>query len=111
MLTPMMPCDVRTSLQPLERRWLPAVVETHAVDDRPVLHQPEQPRLRIARLRPRRDRPDLDEAEAETEHLFRYFGILVEARGEPDGRGELETGDCRPQRRGKSVAAWRRASA
>ena len=46
--------------------------------------------LRIARLRPRRDRPDLDEAEAEPEHLLGHLGVLVEPRREPDRRREVE---------------------
>ena len=39
------------------------VVEAEPVDHRIVLRQPEQPRPRVARLRPRRRRTDLDKAE------------------------------------------------
>src|SRR4051794_16796094 len=60
--------------------WLTAVVEAHAVDDSPVFAQPEQPRTRIALLRPWSQRADLDKAEAEREHLLRHLGVLVEAR-------------------------------
>ena len=60
-----MPRPRRAAFSRSQRGGLPAIVEAHAVDHRPVLGQPEQPRLRIARLRPRGERADLDEAEAE----------------------------------------------
>ncbi len=80
-------------LQPTLGGLEPAVVEAHPVDHRPILGQPEQPRPRIPRLGPRGQGPDLDEAEAEAEHLRGHLGILVEARGEPDRIGEIEPGD------------------
>ena len=49
----------------------PAIVEAHAVDHRAVLGQAEQPRPRIARLRPRRQRADFHRAEAEPEKARR----------------------------------------
>ena len=42
-----------------------AIVEAHAIDDGLILHQPEQARLGIARLRARGEGADLDKAEAE----------------------------------------------
>ncbi len=75
------------------------VVEAHPVDHRPVLRQPEQPRLRISRLRPRSQRSDLDEAEAEAEHLAIDLAVLVEARGEADRVRKVDPGDLDRQHR------------
>ena len=60
------------------------VVEAQAVDDRAVLRQPEHARLRIARLRLRRHRADLDEAEAQREQRIDVRAVLVEAGGQAD---------------------------
>ena len=97
-------------LQPIERARLPAIVESHPVDDRAVLGEPEQPRLRIALLRARRDRSDLDESEAEAEHLLGDFRVFVEPGGETDGRWEFQASEGRSQRGredGRS-ALWRK---
>ena len=62
----------------------PAAVEPHAVDDRLILFEAEQPRFRIAGLRPRGDGADLDKPEPEASHRFGHSGIFVEAGGQPD---------------------------
>ena len=80
----------RRSLPGLPRREPPGdhlgavVVEAHPVDDRAVLRQPEQPRLRVARLGLARDRADLDVPEAERGQRVDADGVLVEARGEAE---------------------------
>jgi hypothetical protein len=53
----------RSAPQPIQRRLLPTIVEAQPVDHRPVLLEPEQPGLRIARLRQGRQRADLGKAE------------------------------------------------
>ncbi len=58
-----------------------------------ILGEPEQARLRVAGLRARGERADLDETEAEAEHLAEDLGILVESCGEADRIGEGESGD------------------
>src|SRR3546814_5423688 len=58
---------------------------------RSILDQPEQPRTRIALLRQRGQRADLDEAEAEVRHRVRDAGVLVETRRDADGIGKGET--------------------
>ena len=60
------------------------VVEAEPVDDRTVLAQPEQSGARVAGLRTRRQRSDLDKAETEPQHRARNLGVLVESRGEPE---------------------------
>ena len=67
-----------------------AVVEAHAVDDRPGLGDAEQPRLRVARLRARRDGADLEETETERGQRVDMVAVLVQPRGQPDRIGELE---------------------
>ena len=90
------------------------VVETEAIDDRLALGNAEQARPRIARLRARRDRADLDEAETECGERVDMLGVLVEACGQADRIGKLdlhhayrgprngwrkETGECRAAQR------------
>ena len=75
------------------------VVETEAIDDRVVLHQPEQARARIARLRQRRDRADLDEAEARAQQGVGNLGALVETRGEAEGIWKVEPEGAHAQAR------------
>ena len=58
--------------------------ELYAID------QAEEARPRIARLRTRRDRPDLEEAEAERGERIDVLAVLVEPGGEPDRVRELE---------------------
>src|SRR4029078_12600589 len=64
--------------QALKRRRLTAIVEAHAVDDRAVLAEAKQARLRIPLLRAWGQRSHLDEPEAQAEHLLGHFRILVE---------------------------------
>ena len=66
------------------------VVEAQAVDDGAIFAQAEDARLRVSVLRARRDRSGFDEAEAEAQHRFGHFGVLVEAGGETDRVGEVE---------------------
>ena len=75
--------------KPRRHRRQALAVEAEAVDERLVLDQAEEPRRRIAGLRPRRHRADLDEAEAEAQHRVGHLGMLVEAGGEPDRVGKL----------------------
>ncbi len=58
------------------------------------LRQPEQTRPGIARLRPRRDAAELDEAEAECGERVDVLGVLVEARREAHRVGEVEAHDA-----------------
>ena len=90
-LTPTMPPARAGALRRAapQRRRLALIVEAHAVDHRPVLGQPEQPRLRIARLRPRRQRADLDEAEAEARASARKTSAsLSKPAASPTGLGK-----------------------
>src|SRR5699024_7775802 len=63
--------------------------EAHAVDERPVVDEPEEPRPVVARLRARRDRADLDVAEAERAEARDHRRVLVEARRDAEGRRAL----------------------
>ena len=69
------------------------VVEAQAVDDGRVLPQAKQARPGVAVLRLRRQRADLDEAEAELQHRARDFGVLVEAGGKPERIGKSQSQD------------------
>jgi hypothetical protein len=84
--------------EPRRHRRQPLAVEAEAIDQRLVLGEAEEARRRIARLRPRRHRAGLDEAEAEPQHRVRHLGMLVEAGGESDGIGEFPP----PQRDGEA---------
>ena len=75
------------------------IVEAHAVDHPLVFFQPEQPRPVIAHLGKRGDRADLDETEAEAEHLIGHFAVLVEAGREPDRISKAEARHHSLQRR------------
>ena len=66
------------------------VVEAEAVDQRLRLREPEQPRARIAGLRPRRHRTAFDESEAERGETVDVRGVLVEACREADPVGKLD---------------------
>jgi hypothetical protein len=63
---------------------LTSIVEAKSIDDGVIFFQAEQARLRIALLRSRRKRAHFNKAEAKREHLFGYFRIFVEPRGEAD---------------------------
>ena len=51
-------------------------------------------------LRPRRQRADLDEAEAEPQQRARRFGVLVEAGGKPERIGEIQAEGANGEPRG-----------
>ena len=70
------------------------VVETHAVDDALGLGQTEHARFGVARLRARRDGADLDAAEAPEGEPVNGVAVLVEAGGEADAVGEVESHDA-----------------
>src|SRR5690606_36198211 len=63
----------------------PLAVEAHPVDDRLVLGKTEEPRLRIARLRPRRHAADFEETGTERERWRNHLAVLVES-GRNTGR-------------------------
>ena len=54
------------------------------------LRQAEHARLRVAGLRARRHRADLDEAEAERGQRVDVFAVLVEPGGQADGVGKVK---------------------
>jgi len=69
------------------------IVEAHAVDDGLRRGQAKQTRLRVAWLRTRGDRADLDEAETECRQRLDVRAILVETGGQADGVGEVDAHD------------------
>src|SRR3546814_14802180 len=77
--------------------WSSDVCSSDLVDDGAVLRQAEDARARIARLRARRHRADLDEAEAEAQHGGHDLRVLVEAGGEAERIAEGEA----PERAGQ----------
>jgi hypothetical protein len=89
----------RTTHEPARSRRSAVVVEAHAIDERLVARQPEQPRLRIAGLRLRGHGADLDEAKAEREHLAHVLRVLVEAGGEAERPRQLLAEHLRAQSR------------
>ena len=93
------------SQTPPHRRQTLAV-EAEPVDQRQIFLQPEQPRLRVAGLRARRDGPDLGETEAQRQDRVRHLGVLVEAGRQADGIGK----DPAPEPR-RQVAGLRAAQA
>ena len=66
------------------------IVEAEPVDDPVIRVQAEEPRFRIAGLRARRDRPNLDEAKAEPQQCVRHLPVLVETRGQSHRVREIE---------------------
>ena len=60
-----------------------AAVEPHAVDECAIRDRPEKPWLGVARLRARRHRAHLDEAESETGKPAHRHRVLVEPGGSP----------------------------
>ena len=81
---------MRARRQPPQHRVGAVIVEAHAVDDGFVALQAKQPRPRIAALRLRRHRADLDKAETEPQQRVRHLGALVEARGHADRIGKIQ---------------------
>ena len=69
---------------------MPFIVEAQPIDHGFVRGQPEDARLRVARLRQRRDGADLGEAKAELEQCIRHLGILVVAGCHADRVREIE---------------------
>src|SRR5690606_25524084 len=67
----------------------PGVVEAHPVDDGAVSDQSKQARARVSLLWQRRDRANLDVAEAEGRQTTNTDGVLVEPGRDPERRGEL----------------------
>lgn len=75
------------------------VVEAHAIDDAPHLGQAEHARAGVARLRARRDRADLEEAETEAGEAVDRLAVLVEPGGEADAVGKAQAHDLDRARR------------
>ena len=69
------------------------VVEAHAVDDALLLYKAEEPRPGVPGLRRGRNRPGLDEAEAQRAEGVNRLAVLVEPRGKPQTVGELKAHD------------------
>jgi len=67
------------------------VVEAHPVDDRRGLLESEHARLRVARLRRRRDRAQFQMAEAELAERVDVVAVLVEPRSQSDPVRERQT--------------------
>ena len=94
------------------------VVEAQAVDQRVGGRQAEHARLRIAGLRLRRHRADLDEAEAHRAQAVDAAAVLVQAGGQADAVRELQprhadgVGHARllPQAHGRRVLQLRDAA-
>ena len=84
MLTPTIPALSGAGIEPRRHGLMAFVVEAEPVDDGAIGGEAKEPRARIACLRQRRDRADLDEAEARGEHRVGHFGVLVEARRKAD---------------------------
>src|SRR6185295_12926767 len=69
------------------------VVETQPIDQRLRTRQAEQPWLRVARLRARSHRADLDKAETEAAESVDVGRVLVEACGESNRVAEAHAED------------------
>ena len=85
--------------QPGGQRRRAVVVEPHPVDQRPLGREAEHPRLRVARLRPRGHRADLDEPEPEGGQPDDALAVLVEPGRQPERAGEVQPERPHPQRR------------
>lgn len=76
---------VATTRLELFDKWREALaVKTETVDDRRVFIEPKQPRLRVARLRQRRDGTRLDKTKTQFQHRRHHIGVLVKAGGQTD---------------------------
>ena len=69
------------------------ICQSDAVDDGPVLREPEDAGTRIPRLRPRRDGSDLYESESQCGEFAIGFAVAVESGGQPDGVLEPDAED------------------
>ncbi len=83
----------RQTRQPRRHRLRTVVVEPHAVDQRPILWQPKEPRTRVPRLRVPRHRSDLDGAEAQRGQRGHGHPVLVEPARQPDWIGKRQPED------------------
>ena len=81
------------------RRRHPLVVEAERIAQARRLRQAEEARPRIARLRPRRHRPHLQEAEAQGGQAAHGDRVLVEAGGQADRVGEAAAEERLGERR------------
>ena len=110
MLTPTIPRR-RPRREPRASRLVAVVVEAQRLISAWSLGKPEQPRPGIARLRPRRQRADLDEAEARASSPP-DLGVLVEARREAERIGETRgrTRRWRARRRARPSAETAQAA-
>ena len=77
-----------TFAQAVMHHLVPLAVEAEAVDDRLVLHQPEQARTRIARLGRRRHGADFHKAESKPQQGARHVCAFVKASRHADGIGK-----------------------
>ena len=66
------------------------IVESHAVDDRFLRDEAEQPRLGVSRLRARRDGADFNVPETEPAERVDRVALLVEAGGQAHAVGKPE---------------------
>ena len=80
--------------QALEHPVMTLIVEPHAVDHRVVFTDAEQAWARIARLRTRRHRADLDRAETEPGERTGDLGILVETGPHAERIGKIDAGQA-----------------
>lgn len=69
------------------------VVDTHAVDERLILGQPEKAGFRVAGLRLRSQGTDFNESETEMRELIVGIRILVQSAGQTDRIGEPDPED------------------
>ena len=93
---------VATTRLELFDKWRKALaVKTETVDDRGVFIEPEQPRLRVARLRQRRDSTRLNKTKTQLQHRRHHIGVLVKASGQTNRVLELQIPHPRRQH-------WRR---
>ena len=82
--------EMRARSQPPQHGLRAVIVESHAVDHTLVALEAKQPRPRIAGLRLRRHRTDLDKTETQPQQRVRHFRALVEARGHADRIGKVQ---------------------
>ena len=87
------------------------IVEAEPVDHRTRVGEAEDAGLRVALLRKRGHRADLDEAEPEPQRRIRDFGVLVVTRGQSQGVGEGQARDLRAEARIDRPVATRNEAA
>ena len=99
MLKPTTPWNDFADRHVLHSRVDARIVETHAVDDRLVVDQPEQAWLRISRLRPRRDGADFDAAESQAAQRVDGVALLVQSGGQTRPDSGISSPSPPPARR------------